>query len=152
MEMIMDVDPGAVIFPNPKILISCPPMRQVMRGRAPGTSITQYILDSVDDLAHGVSSMTSTRLFGWQQRLKNLPLRIRQIARISWSVSRHDSCSSAMKADHSTTFVDNFRQHCLLNSLYSGFHMCIQCKYRFIFASSQISSNMDWDGSYASGG
>src|SRR5215207_4117962 len=116
MEMIMDFDPGTVIFPDPKTLISRPPMRQVVRDRAPGTSVTQYILDSVNDLAHGLSSMTSTRLFGWQQRLKNLPLRIRQIARISWSVSRHDSSSSSMKADHSTTFVDNFRQHCLLNS------------------------------------
>jgi hypothetical protein len=76
VEVIVNADPCGVPLPYAEVFISSAPVRQVVREQTPGAAASQYILDSVDDLAHRVEAVAATRSFIRQQRLEYSPFGI----------------------------------------------------------------------------
>jgi len=74
VQVIMDADPGPILFPDAEVFIGCTPMRQIMWQQAPGASGAEYVLNGVDNLAHGVAAMSAAGFFGRQERFEYEPL------------------------------------------------------------------------------
>ncbi len=49
-ELIVNLEPGAILAPGAKGLISGLPIGQVVWHQAPGTTATQDVLDAIDHL------------------------------------------------------------------------------------------------------
>lgn len=62
MQMVVNLEPRSVARPRPEIVIGTLPMRQVMRQGAPCATAADEILESIDDLTHGVAAMSAARL------------------------------------------------------------------------------------------
>ena len=83
----MNPQPRPVTLPEPEVVMDGLPARQVVRQRAPSAAHSDEVLDAVDDLSQGVAAMPAARLPRRQQRLRNLPPAVAQVARV-WPTRR----------------------------------------------------------------
>ena len=74
--------PGAVLAPEPKIVIDNLPRREVMRQQAPGTSTADDIKDAVQDFALRVLRRSPAALGLRDIGLEQFPLIIADVGRV----------------------------------------------------------------------
>lgn len=82
-KSVMDLCPGAVFLPSPKVVIDRLVGRKISGQHTPSTTAAAHIEDSVDDLPQDSRAGTATETSFRQQGRNDIPFRIRYIAWVS---------------------------------------------------------------------
>jgi hypothetical protein len=77
--------PGAVLAPDPTVVVDDLPRREVMRQQAPGTPTADDIEDPMQDVALGVLLWSSPALGFRDLGLEQFPLLVADVGRVRFS-------------------------------------------------------------------
>jgi len=81
-QAIVDTLPGAIITPNPEVMLDAFPLRVVRGQHAPLGATNQNIQNGIDDLAHLQVAWPTTQFGGRDQVFDIIPLAVGQIGRV----------------------------------------------------------------------
>src|SRR4051812_24605525 len=81
-QSIVDTLPGAIVTPNPEVMIDTFPGRIVLGQHAPLRAADQNVQDRIDELAHIQAARPTTSFGGRDQVFDIIPLAVGQIGRV----------------------------------------------------------------------